>query len=161
MKTNTTITEITHEDIVDLLSTALYGGNIFGVDYDSNEYRKLPNLDKYKCIEDKCAELLLNGKSITIYDRYAEDEEDFHGGLYHSWDFGDETMDYTITLSDIKKGLQKCIDGKFKVNDGCDEEIPYIRKCVADLIDRENGNLDLFEAQDILQVIIFGKIIYG
>ena len=161
MKTKTTITEITHDDIVNLLSTGLYGSQFLGVDYSVGDYRKIPNPDEYDCIEDKCAKLLLNGKSIVIYDMYAEDEEDFHGKLYHSWDSDNKTMDYTITLSDIKKGLQKCLDGTFKVNDGCDEEISYMRKCVANLIDSENGDLDLYEAQNILQVIVFGQIIYG
>ena len=159
MKTKTTITEITHDDIVNLLSTGLYGSQFLGVDYSIEDYRKIPNPDEYNCIEDKCAKLLLNGESIVIYDMYAEDEEDFHGKLYHSWDSDNETMDYTITLSDIEKGLQKCLDGTFKINDGCDEEVGYIKKCMSDLMN--DGDLDLYEAQNILQIIVFGQIIYG
>ena len=159
MKTKTTITEITHNDIVNLLSTAIYGSQLFGVDYSIEDYRKIPNPDEYNCIEDKCAKLLLNVKSIVIFDMYAEDEEDFHGKLYHSWDSDNATMDYTITLSDIKKGLQKCLDGTFKINSGCDEEVEYIRKCMSDLMN--DGDLDLYEAQNILQIIVFGQIIYG
>lgn len=151
MKTKTIITEITHEDIVNLLSTGIiYGSHFFGVDYSVEDYRKIPNPDEYDCIEDKCAKLLLNGKSIVIYDMYAEDEEDFHGKLYHSWDSYNKTMDYTVTLSDIKKGIEKAID-----NGGWDAE------CAFDLINDDSCNLDLNEAENLLQIITFGKAIYG
>lgn len=150
MKTKTTITEITHDDIVNLLSTGLYGSQFLGVDYSKGDYRKIPNPDEYDCIEDKCAKLLLNGKSIVIYDMYAEDEEDFHGKLYHSWDSDNETMDYTITLSDIKKGIEKAID-----NGGWDAE------CAFDLINDDSRDLDLTEAENLLQIITFGEAIYG
>lgn len=150
MKTKTIITEITHEDIVNLLSTGLYGSQFLGVDYSVGDYRKIPNPDEYDCIEDKCAKLLLNGKSIVIYDMYAEDEEDFHGELYHSWDSDNETMDYTVKLSDIKKGIEKAID-----NGGWDAE------CAFDLINDDSCNLDLNEAENLLQIITFGKAIYG
>ena len=150
MKTKTTITEITHDDIVNLLSTGLYGSQFFGVDYSVEDYRKTPNPDEYDCIEDKCAKLLLNGKSIVIYDTYAEDEEDFHGKLYHSWDSDNKTMDYTVTLSDIKKGIQKAIDNG-----------DWDAKCAFDLINDEAYNLDLPEAENLLQIITFGKAIYG
>ena len=159
MKTKTIITEITHEDIFNLLSTGIhYGSHFFGVDYSVEDYRKIPNPDEYDCIEDKCAKLLLNGKSIVIYDMYAEDEEDFHGGLWHQWDEDNGTMDYLVSLKDIEKGLQKCLDGTFNVND--DEERPYMRKCVANLIDSDE-DLDLPQAENILQVVVFGQIIYG
>lgn len=150
MKTKTIITEITHDDIVNLLSTGLYGSQLFGIDYNVEDYRKIPNPDEYDCIEDKCAKLLLNGKSIVIYDKYAEDEEDFHGKLYHSWDSDNETMDYSITLSDIKKGIQKAID-----NGDWDAE------CAFDLINNDACDLDLTEAENLLQIITFGEAIYG
>ena len=161
MKTKTIITDITKEDLVNLFSTALYGSQYLGADYDPNEYRKIPNPDDCGCFEEKLAKMLLNGKPITIYDMYAEDEEDFYGDLWHQWDGDNGTMDYLVNLKDIEKGLQKCLDGTFKVNNGYDEEIPYMRKCVANLIDRENGDLDLPQAENILQVIVFGQIIYG
>lgn len=159
MKTKTIITEITHDDIVNLLSTGLYGSQFLGVDYSIEDYRKIPNPDEYDCIEDKCAKLLLNGKSIVIYDRYSEDESDFYGILSHKWDKEYEVMDYKVTLDNIISGLQKCLDGTFKINDGCDEEVEYIRKCMSDLMN--DGDLDLYEAQNILQIIVFGQIIYG
>ena len=150
MKTRTIIEEIAHDDIVNLLSTAIYGSQFFGVDYSIDDYRKIPNPDEYDCIEGKCAKLLLNGKSIVIYDMYAEDEEDFYGKLYHSWDSYNKTMDYTITLSDIKKGIEKAI------NSG-----GYDAKCAFDLINNDSCDLDLTEAVNLLQIITFGETVYG
>lgn len=160
MKIKTTITEISKEDLVELFSTALYGSNVWGADYDTNEYRKNPNPDDCECFEERLAKMLLNGKPITIYDMYAEDEEDFHGDLWHQWNGDNSTMDYLVNLKDIKKGLEKCINGTFEVNDGYDDEIPYIRKCMNDLIGHE-GYLDLPEASNLLQIIIFGQLVYG
>lgn len=161
MKTKTTISGITHEDLVSFLSTALYGSEFWGSDYDSNEYNKLPSPDDCKCYEDKLAKLLLNGKSITICDQYAEDEEDFYGKLPHEWDDESLTMDYKVTLKDILIGFQRCLDGTFKANKGCGNEVSYMRKCMINLIDHENGDLDLPQASDIMQVVVFGQIVYG
>lgn len=161
MKTKTTIVEIYHEDIVNLLSTALYGSDFFGIDYDSNEYRKLPEPNENDTIEDMCAKLLLNGKHVTIRDIYAEDEEDFHGGLHHEWDSEYEEMEYTVSLADIKRGLQKCLDGTFKKNDGCGDEVGYIKMCMTNYMDSESFDFDLPQAESIMQIIVFGQLIYG
>lgn len=160
MKTKTIISEITHEDLVDFFSTALSGSNIFGVDYDTETYNKCPDKKEDDCIEDKLARILLNGGCITIYDIEAEDENDFYGQAHHSWDEDNETMDYLIDITDIKRGFQKCLDGTFNINDGCDEERGYIHRCMTHLIDGE-GDLDLYEAQNILQVCVFNQMIYG
>lgn len=38
MKTKITVTEFTHDELVDLLSTALYGSSWFEADYDNDKY---------------------------------------------------------------------------------------------------------------------------
>ena len=161
MVTKTMITDINHEDLIDFFSTALYGSSFFGVEYNTKDYEKCSDKHSGDCMEDKLARILLNGGSIVIYDCEAEDEEDYYGELPHCWDSDNYTMDYTITLEDLKKGFQKCLDGTFNVNKGCDEEIPYMKKCMNDLINHEEGNLDLPEAENILQICIFGELIYG
>lgn len=160
MKIKATITGITKDDLVELFSTALYGSPFLEVSFNSNEYRKIPNPDDCECLEEKLAKMLLNGKPIIIYDRYAEDEEDFHGDLPHWWCSDWETVAYSLTLDDIKKGFEKCLSGTFKVNGGDDEEVPYIRECMVHLVDGD-GDLDLPEASNLLQVVIFGQIVYG
>lgn len=161
MKTKIIIKEITHDEIVNLLSTAIYGSHFLGLDYDSNEYRKLPNPEEYDCIEDRCAKLLLNGKSITVYDMYAEDEEDFHWKLPHSWDCDNLTMDYTVTLKDIISGLQRSLDGTFKTNDGCDNEIECARRCMMEFMTEYSTMFDQLTAEILMQIIVFNQIIYG
>lgn len=161
MKTKTVISDINHEDLVDFLSTALYGSNFFGADYDVETYNNCPDKKEDDCYEDKMARILINGGKITVFDMYAEDEDDFYGNLTHSWDCEKRTMDYTVSLYDLKEGFQKCLDGTFKVNDGCDEEIPYMKKCMNNLINHDEGDLDLPQAENILQCCVFGQIVYG
>ena len=86
MKIKTTIESITHDDLVELFSTALYGSDIFGVDYDAEVYNHCPDKKGNDCLEDKIARILLNGGSITISDLYADDENDFYGELRHEYD---------------------------------------------------------------------------
>lgn len=160
MKIKTTIESITHDDLVELFSAALYGSDIFGVDYDAEVYNQCPDKKSDDCLEDKVARILLNDGSITISDCYAEDEDDFYGELRHEYDSSYQHMDYIVNIQDIKKGLAKCASGDFEVNDGFDNEKQYISKCFNDLLACE-GNLDLFEAQNLLQIILFGKLIYG
>ena len=161
MKTKTTVKDITHDDLVDLLSTSLTGSQFFGADYDSEAYKKCPDRKEDDCFEDKMARILLNGGCVTISDLYAEDEYDFYGELKHEFDSEYCCMNYLVTLQDIEKGLSKCASGDFEKNEGYETSEPsYMRRCFNDLLAGE-GDLDLYEAQNLMQVIIFGKLIYG
>lgn len=150
MKTKTIVMDVNHDDLVDLFSTALYGSYVFGCVYDSVEYHALPNADDNDCYEDVLAKLLLAGKSIEIIDKQSEDEDDHYGNLNHKWDNDDEVMVYIVTLKDIIDGLQRALD--------CDDE--WILMCVHNFA-TQNGNFDLYQAEALLQYIIFGEVIYG
>lgn len=150
MKLKSKVTDITHDDLVNLLSTALYGSYCIAADYSVEDYKSLDNLSENDCYEDKMAKILLSGKSIILSDMYAEDAEDFYGKLPHSWDEENQTMDYEVTLKDIVKGIEKALN-----NGGWDAE------CAMNLIDEDSCELDLEEAENLVQIIIFGKQIYG
>lgn len=150
MKTKTTISGITHEDLVNLSSTALYGSAIFDTSYNKEEYLDLTDKCDEDCIEDKLARLLLAGKSIVVSDLYAEDERDKYGTLPAKWDKVKGSMNYALTLEDIKKGIELAL------NSGNE----YHRDCAMHLIDG-GYDFDLPEAEAILQIIVFGEEIYG
>lgn len=149
MKAEFKITEITHDELVNLLSCATEGSNWLGLSYDSIEYHELSDEHKHgDCIEDKMADLLLAGKSVELYDAYCMSEHEFYGTLPHRYDgYGD--MYYTVTLEDIKRGIEKA----FKDD--------YLRACLYDLINDDACNLDGIEADNLVQCILFGEIIYG
>lgn len=150
MKIKVTITEISHDDLVDLISTAFTYSTFLVANYDSIEYKQLPNADENNdCFEDKMAKLLLAGKSVEFGDRYAEDYSEFYGKLPHKYDGVYGSMDYTVTLEDIKKGLQKAL------NKG-----GYSAECAMNLINAD-GNLDQLQAENLVQYIMFGELIYG
>lgn len=150
MKTKTTILEINHEDLVDFFSTALYCSCMFGARYDSIEYHELKDANENDCFEDKLARSLLAGKTIEIVDKYAEDAEAY-GNLPHVWDDEEFEMIYTVSLEDIKNGLQACLDG----------DDYYLSGCARNLVHAEEGNFDSPQAENILQVVLFGEMIYG
>ena len=54
LKNNTEIIDITHDDLVNLFSTALYGSSYLSAEYDEDFYNSIPN-DKKEgdCYEDK------------------------------------------------------------------------------------------------------------
>lgn len=157
MKTKTIITDITKEDLVNLLCTATYGSYYWSVDIPEGSYYGTELEDKGDCLEDKWAKVLLAGKPVFVYDYSSE--ECSYGNLPHKWDKEENAMRYDVTLDDIRNGLQKCADGTFKVNDN--KEAAYIKSCFADLIEDDSANMDLTEAEDLLQVIVFNEIIYG
>lgn len=150
MKIKTKITNVTHDDLVNLLSTALYGSYCIGADYSVEDYRSLVTADENDCYEDKMAKLLLEGKPITLSDLYAEDEDDCYGKLPHKWDEENGTMDYEVTLKDIVKGIEKALN-----NGGRDAG------CAMHLIDEDSCELDLTEAENLVQIILFGEALYG
>lgn len=154
MKIKVKITEIDHEDLVDLFSTALYGSTMFSAIYDSIEYQNLPDKSDTDCFEDKIAKLLLAGKTVEVADQYAECDEDFYGSLPHTWDKEHGLMLYTVSLADIRKGIERC----FNYNKS---KSTWLNRCAFDFLYCSEGNFDLPEAESIMQVIIFGEEIYG
>ena len=151
MKIKVTITEISYYDLTYLISTAFIHSTFLVANYDSIEYKQLPNADENNdYCEDKMAKLLLAGKSVEFCDKYAEDSSDSHGKLPHKYDSDYSTMDYTVTLEDIKKGLRKAL------NKG-----GYSAECAMNLINADEGNLDQPQAEELVQYIMFGESIYG
>lgn len=150
MKTKTIITEINHDDLVNLFSTAIYGSDYFVVVKKGDDYYGTELEDENDCREDTWAKILLAGKPVYVLDYYSESEEEAYGVLPHKWDRNCGAMKYTITIDDIKNGIQKALD-----NGGWDA------KCAFDLINDDSCDLDFTEADNLLQIITFGEAIYG
>ena len=148
MKTKTIITEINHNDLVNLFSTATYGSSYFSVVKKKKDYYGTELEDENDCREETWAKILLAGKPVYVLDYSSEEEA--YGNLPHEWDEKRGAMKYTVTLEDIKNGLQKALD-----NGGWDAE------CALDLINDDSCNLDLTEAENLLHIITFGETIYG
>ena len=148
MKTKTIITEINHDDLVNLFSTATYGSSFFDVVKKKKDYYGTELEDENDCCEDTWAKILLAGKPVYVLDYYSE--ECAYGNLPHEWDEKRGAMRYTVNLDDIKKGLQKALDNG-----------DWDAKCAFDLINDDACDLDLTEAENLLQIITFGEAIYG
>lgn len=155
MKIKTTIEELNQNDLVDLLSTSLSGSTFLACDYSRSDYKRFCVVNDEDCIEDAMAKLLLAGLSIRIGDMYAEDDdEDNDSKLPHKYELDDGIMWYDVTLEDIKRGVETCLNGE---GDG---DNTYLRSCAMDFINGE-GDMDLPEAEAIMQVILWGELIYG
>lgn len=147
MKIQTKVTEITLDDLVNLISTASYGSNWLDFDIPLKSGIHVPSIEG-ECREDRMARILLAGHSIFVEDYYAEDENDYYGNLRHFR--GKDCMVYELTLNDIKKGIAKAIDSG-----------GYIRDYINHWAEDECMNFDLTEAEAVMQWIVFGEEIYG
>ena len=138
MKTKITVTEINHEELVDLLSTALYDSSWFGADYDRDTYKKLENTTG-ECFEDKLADMLLSGHQITITD-YEADGESYSSKCTKITVDGDAVykvgLDDFLKIASTKRGFQ----------------------LLSDVLD---GTGDYWTADAFLQRVVFGEEIYG
>ena len=116
LKNNVEIIDITHEDLVNLFSTALYSSSYLSAEYDKDFYNSIPK-DKKEgdCFEDHLADVLLNGGEIYIYDAYSEGEVYSKNGELIKEEYGgEEYAKYTLTLTDIIEGLQRAANGTYK-----------------------------------------------
>ena len=138
MKTKITVTEINHEELVDLLSTALYDSSWFGADYDSDTYKKLENTTG-ECFEDKLADMLLAGHQITITD-YESEGESYSSKCTKITADGDAV--YKVGLEDFLK-VASTKTGVQLLSEGLD------------------GTGDYYTADAFLQRVVFGEEIYG
>lgn len=137
MKTEIKVTELTHEELVDLLSTALYGSNWFEASYDSKVYKSLTETEG-DCFEDALADMLLAGHKIKITDYYAEGESYSKRCV----GFDGEDAEYEVTLKDFLRTAST--KSGFKL--------------VEEVLD---GDGDFWTADAFLQRVVFGKEIYG
>ena len=87
MKIKVKITDLSKEEIVDLLSTALYGSPWWEVDNSTEEY----NQAKGDTIEEKLADMLLKDQSVYLIDM----EEDT------PYEFGKDASDYRLLKDEI------------------------------------------------------------
>lgn len=153
MKTKTIITELTQEDLVNLLCTATYGSNWLACSApDRTGFTKEDN----DCLEDIWAKSLLAGHKIDCVDYYAEGE--VYGTLEHDIDDEDNVV-YRVSLQDIINGLQKCADGTFKDADKYADR-GFLARCYNDFVN-DGDNWDYVEADALMQIILFGELIYG
>jgi hypothetical protein len=159
LKNNVEIIDITHEDLVNLFSTALYGSSYLSAEYDKNFYNSIPK-DKKEgdCFEDHIADVLLNGGEIYIYDAYSEGEVYSKNGELIKEEYGgEEYAQYTLTLTDIIEGLQRAANGTYKTNN----DTKFIRQCFNEFAEDNCYDLDLTDADALMQVITFNELIYG
>lgn len=157
MKTKTIITELTQEDLVNLLCTATYGSNWLEIHRTTDNGVKW---DGDECLEDTWAKCLLAGNPIECTDHYAEG--DHYGELPYKVnddEDGIEEVTYTLSLQDIINGLQKCADGTSKDADKYADK-GFLARCYNDFVN-DGDNWDYVEADALMQVILFGELIYG
>lgn len=159
MKTKTTILELSHDDLVNLFSTALCGSSYLSADY-TIEDRKSVFVPDYACYEDIIAKILLSGKSVEVTDDYAGGC--YYGSLpYKLYDNDDDysPVTYFVNLESIKRGLERAADGTF--NAGNDESKRSARASFDSFMDEDRCDFDLVSADILMQIILFDEIIYG
>lgn len=140
MKFSLQVTEITHDELVSVFSM-LCCENDFSVGCKKKDYAQVPE-DKRNgnCIEDKCADVLLNGGKIYVTDIQAEGQ--VYSELPHTIDEEDESVTYEVTLEDFLKGFSNA------------DAMEYVQ----DLADE---NDDYWTAYNLIQFVLFGGLIYG
>lgn len=121
---------LSHEGLSNLLSVSTYGNGWPDIRIKRSEYH-LAEEDKYDCIEDKWAAILLNGGTLVVYDCYDEDDN------------GNPIKHY-LDLKAVRKGLRLM-----------KEQYPHHW---ADLVEE---NDDLITGDCWLQLAVFGEWIYG
>lgn len=158
MKTKTTITELSHDDLVDLFSTALTGSSYLVAEYEGPS--ECDENGEDDCFEDILANILLHGGSIKVTDYHAEGE--VYDSLPHEID-EDENVTYFVTYDDIKRGLERAVDGTF--NAGNDKWTGQTKRSARvsfdSFMDEDSCEFDLVRADILMQIILFDEIIYG
>lgn len=148
---------LTHEDLVSLFSTALYGNDILECSYNKSDY---PNIqfEETDCYEDVIAKILLGGGEVTIIDNEGAESDAndicYYGKKSKNWQSTGiiegngwrgkyYSPTYKINLQNVIKGI--------KTTEGY--------KLAEELLINEEG--DFYTAFNLLQIIVFGEEIYG
>ena len=156
--TYTTIEEITHDDLVNLFSTSLYGSSYLTADYDEALER-----NEDDCFEDILAKNLLKGGYILVTDHYAEGCN--YGKLpYVINKCDDESVTYRVSFEDVARGLTNAANGTFELSskkEYQEQDKKAAKVSFESLAEDESLDLDLTRADILMQIILFNEIIYG
>ena len=139
MKTEIKVTGIEHEELVNILSTALFGRSWFDAGYDRSVYESLAEKNG-DCFEDILADMLLAGHKITITDYEAEGES--YSNKCVGINENDESADYEIDIEDFLKVAST------------EEGYRLIQEVLS-------GDGDYYTADAFLQRVVFGEEVYG
>ena len=135
-----TIDNIDKELLVDLLTTATFGSDWLEIKTLKSEKDLDANLDETylqnRCMEERWADRLLNGGHIICIDWY-DYETDENGNDI-------DGVRYKLTLEDFKKGLLKAKE----------------KEAMRDWVDFVEENDDYYTCNNLVQVVIFGEVIY-
>ena len=130
-------TAFEHEDLVCLLSTALFDSAWFEASYDKKIYKTL-KVKNGDCFEEMLADMLLAGHKITITD-YAADGESYSNRCVG---FDGTDANYEVALEDFLK-IASTKRG---------------RRLVKEVL---SGDGDYYAADSFLQLVVFGEEIYS
>ena len=137
MKTKIMVTALSHDDLVDILSTGLYGSSWFEADYDRKIYDSLKK-KQGDCFEDALADMLLAGHKITFIDYYAEGESYSNKCI----GFDKDAAIYEVNLKDFLK-VASTKEGY---------------ELITEILD---GDGDFYTGDSFLQRVVFGEEVYG
>lgn len=169
MKLKTIITELTHEDLVNLLCTATYGNESAVKIFVPDEFRGLMDKGPGSSVEDAWANVLLQGGQLDFVDIYDQSESEEESKLNR---YGEQGVNWLNTQFKEYKHTLYCFGAPFRTSSvyytayrfslftllnglSCEEAQPYIQEMFV----QENG--DLYTAYNLMQIAIFGEIIYG
>ena len=139
METKIKVTAMTHDELVDLLSTSLYDSAWFSASYDRSIYESLESKTG-ECFEDKLADMLLAGHKITITDVEADGEK--YSDKFVRFEGRYDDAVYEIGIGDILK-------------------VASTKKGYELICDVLSGEGDYYTADSFLQRVVFGEEIYG
>lgn len=168
MEATFTVNKLTHDELVNLFSTATYGNESAIMIKPSEEYDGL-QLDA-QSREDYWASILEHGGSLWVYDLYDEssskEEAEYYGKQGVNW-IETNYKGVTNKMVDLFGIGRIPIIGKvptYKVTmktllAGINANTKESSRLVQELFIEGEG--DLYTAYNLMQVAVFGEIIYG
>jgi hypothetical protein len=152
-----TIEEISSQELADFLETGLCGSTQFAIEYEDNDYLEL--IAKGICCKkeyttDICAKILTDNGTVRLID--IDCDGDSYSNL-NKYINEDEEVEYSITIENVKRGIERALNGTYKVSSS--EEKGNVMIAAKSIV--EGDNYDYYDAYLVLQVILFDEIIYG
>jgi hypothetical protein len=153
MNIHAQVLNITQEDLVDLFSTAFYDSLNFCADAKAHIYDA--HKEEGDCFEDVLAKVVLDAKvadeKMRVYDLNTEEGDEPTGNLTY-----DKTKQgviyYYVGMKEIVEGLQRAANSEDEAE----------RKAFFAFLNREEDcDWDADCADILMQIIVFGEVIYG
>ena len=156
METRIKVTALSYADVLNLCKKVMESQTAFSLECSMEKYKRCCFPQQSDTFEDALAKCLFFAKGgIVAWDVNSNNNNQYYGHLQHKWD--GMVMCYRLRLNNVREGIENALNGNFGNSRGLKDAA---RAAVYHLAENGAKDFTYMDAHILMQIIIFGEVVY-